>query len=73
MSEVECRHIATRARPSLQPERSERPKRIDAEPLARLMAELAAGGLTKTLEIHDTDGLLLRTAKPITRRHARPS
>ena len=63
-SEAACRQIATRARRRLREERPAPPERLDAGLLMRLMAAVAAGDLSQTLELLDADVVLVSDAGP---------
>jgi RNA polymerase sigma-70 factor (ECF subfamily) len=71
-SEVACRQTATRARRRLREERPAPPERLDARLLERLMAAVAAGDLTHTLELLDTDVVLLSDGGPGRKAARRP-
>ena len=63
-SEPACRPIATRARRRLREERPATPERLDVALLGQLMAAVAAGDLTQTLELLDADVVLLSDGGP---------
>ncbi len=63
-SESACRQIATRARRRLREARPAPPERLDAQLLGRLMAAVAAGDLTQTLELLDADVVLVSDGGP---------
>ncbi len=63
-NEPACRQIATRARRRLREERPATPERLDAALLGQLMAAVAAGDLTQTLELLDADVVLLSDGGP---------
>ena len=71
-SEAACRQIATRARRRLREERPAPPERLDAGLLGRLMAAVAAGDLTQTLELLDADVVLLSDGGPARKAARRP-
>ncbi len=58
-SEAACRQIASRARRRLRAERPAPPEQLEAGLLAQLMLAVAAGDLTKTLELLDADVVLV--------------
>lgn len=71
-SAVACRQIATRARRRLQEERPAPPERLEPELLERLMAAVATGDLAQTLDLLDTDVVLLSDGGPNHRAARRP-
>lgn len=71
-SEAACRQIATRARRRLREERPAPSERLDAGLLGRLMAAVAAGDLTQTLELLDADVVLLSDGGPDHKAARRP-
>lgn len=71
-TEAACRQIATRARRRLREARPAPPERLEAGLLGRLMAAVAAGDLTRTLELLDADVVLLSDGGPERRAARQP-
>jgi RNA polymerase sigma-70 factor (ECF subfamily) len=71
-TEAACRQIATRARRRLRDARPAPPERLEAGLLGRLMAAVAAGDLTRTLELLDADVVLLSDGGPERRAARQP-
>jgi len=71
-SEAACRQIATRARQRLREARPAPPERLDAGLLGRLMAAVAAGDLSQTLELLDADAVLVSDGGPKHKAARRP-
>ncbi len=71
-SEAACRQIAARARQRLRQARPAPAERLDAALLGRLMAAVAAGDLTQTLELLDADVVLVSDGGPEHKAARRP-
>jgi len=63
-SEAACRQIATRARRRLRAERPAPPQHLDPGLLRKLLAAVGAGDLALTLELLDTDVVLVSDGGP---------
>jgi len=63
-SEAACRQIATRARRRLRAERPATPQHLDPALLRKLLAAVGAGDLALTLELLDTDVVLVSDGGP---------